>query len=113
MAKKKGQDEAPNPSSVQNRDIMQRMNFLYQAGVLLGTSNPDVKAASPTEPKSANSHLRSPGPSRRQKHKQEILKERHPSTCAELSRNYVRSMKTIGQKTTVRMYVKQYVVQIH
>ena len=36
---KKSKDEVPNPNSVSNRDILQRLNFLYQASVLLGTAH--------------------------------------------------------------------------
>ena len=35
MAKGKDKDDAPNPNNVPNRDIMQRMNFLYQAAIHL------------------------------------------------------------------------------
>ncbi|THH28390.1 hypothetical protein EUX98_g5806 [Antrodiella citrinella] len=34
---------------------------------------------------------------------QERRKKRHPSTCADLSRVYVKSIKTIGQKTNVKL----------
>ncbi|KAH8979127.1 hypothetical protein EDB92DRAFT_1981313 [Lactarius akahatsu] len=32
---KKNKDEAPNPNGVVNRDILQRLNFLYQASAYL------------------------------------------------------------------------------
>ncbi len=32
---KKPKDETPNANSVPNKDIIQRLNFLYQAGVYL------------------------------------------------------------------------------
>ncbi|KAI0089286.1 RNAse P Rpr2/Rpp21/SNM1 subunit domain-containing protein [Irpex rosettiformis] len=103
MAKKKSQDNVPNPNNVQNRDIMQRLNFLYQASVFLGTSTQPVPHHHP-RPEPTNSE-----PevikivSRRQRRKQEMLEQRNPSTAIDLSRTYVRSMKVIGKKTTVRM----------
>ena len=104
MAKKKTQDDVPNPNSIQNRDIMQRLNFLYQASVLLGTSTQPVPQHESTadstkaQTKSRQTQLKS-----RQKRKQEMLEQRNPSTAIDLSRTYVRSMKVIGRKTAVRM----------
>jgi ribonuclease P protein subunit RPR2 len=96
MAKKKSQDDVPNPSSVQNRDIMQRLNYLYQASVLLGSTTAlDNSRSQPSRDWSC--------PSRRQIRERELPKKRHPSTMLDLSRTYVRSMKVIGTKTTVRM----------
>ena len=36
---KKPKDDVPNPNNVANREILQRMNFLYQASVLLNHTN--------------------------------------------------------------------------
>ncbi|KAK0438336.1 RNAse P Rpr2/Rpp21/SNM1 subunit domain-containing protein [Desarmillaria tabescens] len=70
---KKSKDEAPNPNNVPNRDIIQRLNFLYQASVYLNGVSPP------------------------QKRKQKRV------TTSDLSRSYVSSMKIVGQKTTVKM----------
>ncbi|KAI0796372.1 RNAse P Rpr2/Rpp21/SNM1 subunit domain-containing protein [Irpex lacteus] len=102
MAKKKSQDDVPNPNSVQNRDIMQRLNFLYQASVLLGTSTQPVPQYE-HQSKPSGSQSGAQKISKRQKRKQEMLEQRNPSTAIDLSRTYVRSMKVIGKKTTVRM----------
>ncbi|KAK0485300.1 RNAse P Rpr2/Rpp21/SNM1 subunit domain-containing protein, partial [Armillaria luteobubalina] len=70
---KKPKDETPNVNSVPNKDIIQRLNFLYQASVYLNG-------------------VTSQSPSRR----------RRVST-SDLSRSYVSSMKVVGQKTVVKM----------
>ncbi|KAK0503705.1 RNAse P Rpr2/Rpp21/SNM1 subunit domain-containing protein, partial [Armillaria luteobubalina] len=70
---KKPKDETPNANSVPNKDIIQRLNFLYQASVYLNS-------------------VTSQSPSRR----------RRVST-SDLSRSYVSSMKVVGQKTVVKM----------
>ncbi|KAG7443158.1 Rpr2-domain-containing protein [Guyanagaster necrorhizus] len=73
---KKLKVEVANPNNVPNKDIIQRLNFLYQASVYLNG-------------------VTSQAPPRRKKQKR-------VTTC-DLSRNYVSSMKTVGQKTTVKM----------
>ncbi|VDC01319.1 unnamed protein product [Peniophora sp. CBMAI 1063] len=47
MAKKSRADEPPNPSSVANRDMLQRMNFLYQASAFLQTASLSLPQTSP------------------------------------------------------------------
>ena len=70
MAKKS--NDVPNPNSVINRDVIQRLNFLYQASVYLSSCNP---------PNSPN-----------------LLSTR------DLAKDYISTMRAVGQKTTVRMY---------
>ncbi|KAK0464735.1 RNAse P Rpr2/Rpp21/SNM1 subunit domain-containing protein [Desarmillaria tabescens] len=70
---KKSKDEAPNPNNVPNRDIIQRLHFLYQASVYLDGVSPPQK------------------------------KKQKRVTISDLSRSYVSSMKIVGQKTTVNM----------
>lgn len=100
MAKKnKDQEPTVTVNSVTNRDILQRLNFLYQAGTYLNS------ISSPRDTISADRrneilYLGEPSRARKQEKRR---KERHPATTAELSRSYVKSMKIIGQKTTVRM----------
>lgn len=117
MAKKKSTDDAPvpNPNSVQNRDIMQRLNFLYQASVFLGTP-PLPPAAGPSTPQDespsapATVEQNEPELSRRQMRRREVRLARHPSTALDLSRACVKSMRVIGQKTTVRMCVEPFLL---
>ncbi|PBK74610.1 Rpr2-domain-containing protein [Armillaria solidipes] len=70
---KKSKDETPNANSVPNKDIIQRLNFLYQASVYLN----GVPSQSPPRRKRV--------------------------TTSDLSRSYVSSMKIVGQKTVVKM----------
>ncbi|ETW80454.1 RNase P [Heterobasidion irregulare TC 32-1] len=103
---KKSKDEVPNPNSVANRDILQRLNFLYQASAYLSTM-PNATASSSTQ--SAETRPQPPLP--------EYSSSIHPQRKAakrkmgvgrklgveEIARAYVRQMKQIGQKTTVKM----------
>ncbi|RPD57517.1 Rpr2-domain-containing protein [Lentinus tigrinus ALCF2SS1-7] len=93
MGKKdKNQGPAANLHSVANRDIIQRINFLYQASTYLNTiSSPAASSSSnaPAQP-----------PKGKSKKKNTI---RHPKSTAELSRCYIGSMRIVGQKAMVRM----------
>ncbi|KAF9446213.1 hypothetical protein P691DRAFT_804454 [Macrolepiota fuliginosa MF-IS2] len=84
-----------NLNAVPNRDIMQRMNFLWQASVYLGglgggrgEKGKDVMVEGET-PKIG-------GRKRRRRRKVE-------ADVRDLARIYVRTMKTVGQKATVKM----------
>ncbi|KAH9839226.1 Rpr2-domain-containing protein [Rhodofomes roseus] len=94
MAKKnKGQEPTATLQSVTNRDILQRLNFLYQASAYLNTIAPHAATTKP-EGKRATNHAA----------REELRrKKRHPATTSDLSRNYVASMKAISQKATVKM----------
>ncbi len=87
--KNKDQEPTANLSSVPNRDIIQRINFLYQASTYVNSIAP------PPDRDGTISH-------RGAKRKKNTI--RHPKNTAELSRCYVGAMRIIGQKTMVRMY---------
>ena len=70
---KKTNDDVPNPNSVVNRDIIQRLNFLYQASVYLSSCNP------PKSPRLVSTR--------------------------DLAKDYISTMRAVGKRTTVRMYV--------
>ncbi|KAH7888487.1 RNAse P Rpr2/Rpp21/SNM1 subunit domain-containing protein [Phlebopus sp. FC_14] len=90
MGKNKNKDDAPNPNSISNRDIIQRLNFLYQASVLLnGVAAPDHEPSSPVTESSKPER-----PHRRC---------RRTVTTSELSRSYIDTMKVVGTKTNVKM----------
>ncbi|KAL4074224.1 RNAse P Rpr2/Rpp21/SNM1 subunit domain-containing protein [Scleroderma yunnanense] len=78
MGKNKNKDQVPNPNNVANRDIIQRLNFLYQASVLLNTI---PSSRSQSLQRNRNKHV----------------------TPSELSRSYIDTMKTVGQKTNVKI----------
>jgi len=84
MAKKE-KEETPNVNATQNRDIAQRLNFLYQASVYLQSIAP-----------STTSGLRS----NKGKHERRIGKKQ---TTGDLARSYIQCMRVVGQKTTVKM----------
>lgn len=86
--KNKDQEPAPNLNSVQNRDIIQRINFLYQASTYVSSIAP---------PPDGDAQPQRSG-------KRKKNKIRHPKDAAELSRCYVGAMRIVGQKTMVRMY---------
>lgn len=96
MAKKQHNPAPPNPHNVPNRDIIQRLNFLYQASTwLLSLPTTKYNAASTTQP------VTSPDTKGKKKERGEVS----PVTPAYLSRSYVSSMKTIGRKTVVKLSV--------
>ncbi|KAF7315657.1 hypothetical protein MIND_00081300 [Mycena indigotica] len=78
---KKSKDEPLNPNNITNRDIMQRLNFMYQASVYLGT-------VLPVPPPST--------PPRRAKRSRRM-------NVHDLSKVYAGSMKTVSKKTMVKI----------
>ncbi|KAH9858451.1 RNAse P Rpr2/Rpp21/SNM1 subunit domain-containing protein [Lenzites betulinus] len=97
---KKGKDQEPVASlnSVANRDIIQRINFLYQASTYLNS----ISQAGPRESNSEGSSALNVGESSKGKSRKK-RKVRHPKDASELSRSYIGSMRQVGQKTMVRM----------
>lgn len=93
---KKSKEEFPNPNSVSNRDVLQRLNFLYQASTLLGTVQvPPEEFRQPT--------LSSLTGKEKKEEMRRRNKLRHSTACADLSRTYIKTLKTIGQKTNTRL----------
>ncbi|TDL24232.1 Rpr2-domain-containing protein [Rickenella mellea] len=111
MGKNKNKDDGQNPNNIPNKDILQRLNFLYQASVLMHkiaspSDNPDSST-----PDSGNPRLEATqednsetgrGRHERNMHKSNG-KQQRMGTASDLARNYIRSMRIIGQKTNVRM----------
>jgi len=93
---KKTKDATPNPTSVANRDIIQRLNFLYQASAYLSNIPVASQAAS------SSSHA-SFDHSRRAESSTNTKKKRWLLSTADLSREYSRSMKIVSQKAVVKM----------
>ncbi|OJT15422.1 hypothetical protein TRAPUB_8010 [Trametes pubescens] len=93
MAKKnKDNEPVANLHSVANRDIIQRINFLYQASAYLNS----VSQALPSSAENVQPQQPAPAVKGKYKKKQKV---RHPRNTAELSRSYIGSMRTVGQKT--------------
>ncbi|EJF57641.1 Rpr2-domain-containing protein [Dichomitus squalens LYAD-421 SS1] len=89
--KNKEQEPAAKLNSVTNRDIIQRINFLYQASTYLSTIS---------QPPDGTVQLQRNDSTHGKRKKNTI---RHPKSTAELSRCYVGSMRIVGQKAIVRM----------
>lgn len=96
---KKAKDEVPNLNSIANRDIIQRLNFIYQASVYLN--------GLPCEPGPPPSQLPASDPPGEASGQAKFRKgwKKRKLTAEDLSKNYVKSMKTVGKKTVVKMYV--------
>ncbi|KAG2150863.1 Rpr2-domain-containing protein [Suillus clintonianus] len=88
---KQNKDDIPNPSRVGNRDIIQRLNFLYQASVLLNAVTADLSEV-PFSPCETNDTHNPP-----KKWQKRVV------STAELSRSYIDTMKVVGQKTNVKI----------
>lgn len=108
---KKNKAESPNPSNITNRDILQRLNFLYQASVYLesisrkcgesvDTGSPmDATAVAEAGPSTATLSKAGKRKRDREQRKGRVIR------AADIGRGYVRAMRLIGQKTTVKMSV--------
>ena len=115
MAKKE-KEETPNVNATQNRDIAQRLNFLYQASVYLQSIAPSTitrghldKGKKREEGRDANSTTmvvdeissnKFSGRPMVKKHDRRIGKKQ---TTGDLARSYIQCMRVVGQKTTVKM----------
>ena len=104
---KKQKDETPNINATPNRDIIQRLNFLYQASVYLQSLEPPIpisdtgkdkgKGKEPITDTHTSQHLS-------EKRKHNNLRRFRKQTTGDLARSYVQCMRVVGQKTTVKMY---------
>ena len=81
--------QVPNTNSIANRDIIQRLNFLYQASVYLNGIPPPSDAVVTSDSLNANGAKKN---------------RRRKLTTSDLSKSYIKTMKIVGQKTTVKMY---------
>ncbi|KAG6845084.1 hypothetical protein H0H87_000989 [Tephrocybe sp. NHM501043] len=97
---KKDKDEAPTANGVANRDILQRLNFLYQAGVYLNTLPSAEASTSLTSPKPNAPPITSKKAPAGKKRKRS---NSHAAMASDLSRTYISIMKSVGQKTTVKI----------
>ena len=101
MGKKdKNQEPVANLNGVANRDIIQRINFLYQASTYLHSISPEA----PSQPPEPSSSKPPPAPvNKKGNPDRKKWKNRTPTSAADLSRAYVHSMRIVGQKAMVRM----------
>lgn len=115
---KKQKDETPNVNLTPNRDIIQRLNFLYQASVYLQSIEPPNSVPDTQNASTSKSHPRSSVKYRSEgrgkakdlcgkKGDTSRLKVRRNQTAGDLARSYIQCMRVVGQKTTVKMYEKK------
>ena len=116
---KKNRNQAPNPNGVVNRDILQRLNFLYQASAYLNSiscqsdvvrpkacvdpSIDTTQKAQTDAPDLATSSPPTAEPPEAQSTRRERRRKRRVIRAADIGQGYVRAMRLIGQKTTVKM----------
>ena len=114
---KKPKDDVPNVNATSNRDIIQRLNFLYQASVYLqsieplsteGKQLPDLEQSKQLgdDLLSVNDKDHSKASVGKQTALKSSTKTRrstHKLRCGDLARSYVQCMRIVGQKTTVKM----------
>ena len=129
---KKQKEETPNVNTTPNRDIIQRLNFLYQASVYLQSLEPSTVSIPPIISKSnhdpssrskskegkaketqisdtSQKHAQEAGGKKMKKKKKHRRKQTTTTTTGDLARNYIKCMRIVGQKTTVKMYVCLYI----
>ncbi|TEB37225.1 Rpr2-domain-containing protein [Coprinellus micaceus] len=101
VGSKTKEDPAPTINSVQNRDIIQRLNFMYQAGTFLQGLHTQNAVASSS---SLESTTKEPISSKKRKGGKKAKLEcvEGLKTMGDLGRSYVHSMKVVGQRTTVK-----------
>ena len=105
MAKKQ-KEGTPNINATPNRDIIQRLNFLYQASVYLQSLEPSTSSSIPisNQPSACAFGKSRSKSTQRTSGNLEKKKRRRKYTTSDLARNYVQCMRIVGQKTTVKMY---------
>ncbi|KAG5651870.1 hypothetical protein H0H81_007117 [Sphagnurus paluster] len=101
---KKGKDETPTANSAANRDIIQRLNFLYQASTYLNTLPPGTTSTpNPPNPKTSTNATPDKPPRKMYSEKGSMTAAKRTVTASDLAKTYIATMKTVGQKTTVKM----------
>ncbi|KAG0142821.1 hypothetical protein CROQUDRAFT_216589 [Cronartium quercuum f. sp. fusiforme G11] len=86
---KKTTNSTPNPNSVPNKDVLQRLNFLHQASHYLAT-------------------FTTPNTIPKNQIKTEIIKSLNHAPMSGISRILSNTIKPIAKKAVVRMYVFSY-----
>jgi ribonuclease P protein subunit RPR2 len=118
---KKQKEDTPNINATPNRDIIQRLNFLYQASAYLQTidSEPSASISISNHPSSSRSiskgkakEIQITDTSKHTTSTREAggkkKKHKRKQTTGDLARNYVQCMRIVGQKTTVKMYEEDF-----
>lgn len=85
----------PNVNAVPNRDIMQRMNFLWQASVYLENLGSSSGSRAPVMDEEVQEEKTKETTKRRRRERVVGVRD--------LAKVYIRTMKSVGQKTTTKM----------
>ncbi|KAG9005250.1 hypothetical protein FRB94_001668 [Tulasnella sp. JGI-2019a] len=105
--KQKGDsDTPPNPNTIQNREALQRLNFIYQTSVYLAQISGSSSSSPPiATPSSSTSTAKAPTARQKQnkKRKDRPITKNGQNSLMELSRQHSRSMKVIAKKSVLRM----------
>ncbi|PPQ97584.1 hypothetical protein CVT26_002312 [Gymnopilus dilepis] len=112
---KKQKDDTPNVNSTANRDVVQRLNFLYQAGVYLQSAAPTLSAeekgkarqtdliTDQMEDISSKKERDDQDTEMASVQKKKQRRKINMKDTGDLARTYVESMRVVGQKATVKM----------
>lgn len=111
MGKKQNKDSgnAPNPNAIQNKEALQRLNFLYQSSAYLAQIA--APSTSQHQDPTSSSEPTADGPGKRKRKRSEIeptpkerpISRRGRESLLDLSRQHSRSMKVIAKKSVLRM----------
>lgn len=125
MAKKQ-KEETANVNATANRDIVQRLNFLYQASIYLQSVTPSGPSNKGKDRQGDNTGQEAMDVDEASSKKISVSKnEDEPTirkprrkvgtkrTTGDLARSYVQCMRVVGQKTTVKMYAVLTHSEIH
>jgi ribonuclease P protein subunit RPR2 len=99
---KKQKEDIPNLNAAANKDILQRLNFLYQASVYLQSlDGVDQSISGSIIRNKEAAHIAPPIPKMRKRKETRMKRKR----MGDLAREYVHCMREVAQKTTVKMCV--------
>ncbi|KAF9568183.1 Rpr2-domain-containing protein [Agrocybe pediades] len=111
---KKQKEEIPNVNATTNRDIVQRLNFLYQASVYLQSIAPSEPSTDKPSKGKERDNTTDAMDCDKEENKRELVASQsepckkarrkvHKKRTDDLARTYVQCMRVVGQKTTVKI----------
>ncbi|KAG8881494.1 hypothetical protein FRB97_009548 [Tulasnella sp. 331] len=101
-------DTAPNPNTIQNREALQRLNFLYQTSVYLAqisgsTSSSELTAPSGSTMKDPRINKGKEKSEKKGQSKEKPITSNGRESLMELSRQHAHAMKVIAKKSVLRI----------
>ena len=116
MAKKSKEEPVPTINNVVNRDILQRLNFMYQASAYLQSLQGlpvEESSASRLLHEVAEPSQRASGAGEARRKKRKLGAGQKRKTAGDLAQVYSRTMKVVAKKTTVKMCALQLLPLAH